>query len=1284
MRRVLFTGLGALAGLALTISSAAARADGPRYTAATPDEMLDQALARAERGGDDALVGLVLAASLDDRATFGRARDGLARLAKGNTPLADDAKWLGLSLIPAPLGEPWRGGASALFDAPADADGLVKAFAVLGPFHDAGGGLTRREGPEADGQTWGDPRASYAWGAFDVTWRRALPASSTARGLPLDLMIAPRTESCTYLASKVTIPPSLADKSLVVRVASTGAVRVIWDGVDAVSSDVLNPRALLDRLAFEVKPKAGEHLLVLKVCSGALADEGRARARFTDDAHRPLSLVTSSDLSGLRLPDPKSVTVTRVETSLEKGLALGEAPPPPAVDPKKKPSPAKPDAAAKAPSPSPAGALVAAVLRTLGGAEDLRSPRAPGLLDTVAGQADVNADTLAFAGWISPFGSNRSGWLNLARARAGRQNDAATLAFTQRRLAASHILTQHSEWALSLVDAEPLKSANDPEARLLRAMLTTRMGGAGGMRASFDDLTKVAQTMGDAAPTSITQELSHMGGIDYPAASRAMDRLANTVADSRGPSFFRSKETGGAEALEAACRAYLPTTTDAGELVTMGQMLLRAGRLAAASDVLGWAVYMAPNDADAFQLFAATRQAIASNAASVEGPTGENDPRVAAALQRALDLSPTDARLKAEISLRAESEADEEKARETLPDESYMMDKAVFLARAKAEPAVKGSVVDRQLHWLRVVTYHPDKRVSQLMHYSREIVLAPRTQDELYENVPTEGDETELLLARVHRKDGTIVAAEEQSSGGRRGPFIRWPDLQTGDVVEVAVRSWTANPVGRRGDPPFYFRDWVGSSSTRPVLANEVIIDNPEVSPLAVDVIGGKPDRTVVDKKNGRVITRLIWDRAPNVADEPLAPELSETVPLVVGSTFRSWEEFRTWYRGAVEGFTVPDDQIRRLAADLTKGKKTREERIEALFNFVADDIRYVNYVSGEWWLPNRPQELLARRQGDCDDKAMLLITLLKAVGIDATEVLVQTRYTAEPRVLSSTVAAIPLFDHGIAFLPGEKGKPGTWLDATSPQSRLGPLPSMDARARALFVSEGEAKIIEMPSGSPADYGIDATWTMTLGETGEGELVATERHSGDAAFMLRTNLGEEDARAQWVTQYLASFIPAAELLGDVSFRSDLPKGAAELGYRAKSFALARREGNELAVPIAGPSTLTSMLAPLVKRTQPVVLPPDMAPGHDTRTITIVAPKGYVFAELPPGGEEQAGDFGSARVTFNKVAGKADRVTVVRHIAFDLSTIPVDRYEAWRAWLQRVDRLTHQMVRLVPR
>jgi hypothetical protein len=240
----------------------------------------------------------------------------------------------------------------------------------------------------------------------------------------------------------------------------------------------------------------------------------------------------------------------------------------------------------------------------------------------------------------------------------------------------------------------------------------------------------------------------------------------------------------------------------------------------------------------------------------------------------------------------------------------------------------------------------------------------------------------------------------------------------------------------------------------------------------------------------------------------------------------------------------------------------------------------------------------------------------------------------------------------------------------------------MDARTVAFFIDDGPAKVVDTPQSSPDEHGIDASWTITLSPSGAGDLVAEERHTGDSAFELRTALKQPDARTQWVEQYLASgWFPTVQVTGDVAFKTDLPRGLAVLKYGAHSEGFARREGDELAVPLAETSTLTSQLAPLVHRKLPVVIPPGTAPGHQTRTITIIPPPGYVFAELPPNGEVAGGEFGRARLDFKR--GGKNAVIVTRSVVFDLATIPVDKYPRWRTFLQSIDGLMHRTVRLVP-
>lgn len=1218
----------------VTAPVTAGKTGSARWTSGAPDAMVAELAKRVKGGGDDALPAMAVLHALADRAAAGAVEHVLDGAGEGKGELAEQARIVAAMLDPV--------------TSRAAPEGLVTDFLILGPFQDSGARLKEKEFPEEQLAAWGDRQAMFSWGVYDVRWR-PLFALPTARGVPLDLYIRPRRETCTYLASRVTLAQS---GPIVVHAASTGSVRLVWDGQTVGVSEDDHESAIFDRVASRIEGTAGDHLVALKVCAGAIDDEGRARVRIATPEGAPVHVTSSHDFSAFRgKTDAVKVTHADVKEPLAKALALG------------------PHATAEQ-------MLGAAILRTKGGADDLRSPRAPGLLDTVTKTPGLSADTLALAGWITPFGASRSGWLNGARDRALEQGDKEAADFAARRLIAARLDAGFDDWALALANAEPTASAKDLEAVMLRGMVRSEIGGDGAKRALLTELVDRAQQQPAAMSAVAWSEIAQDArGTDPKLEVRARDELARRSPERFDLDRVRAARSLDADAVQQAVMAALETgsITDADELDDLAQNLALAGKDKAAEDVLETSVVIAPNVAKvhadlAERLFASGRD--------------EDKDIAMRVLVRARDLEPGDARLRAEIALRAKK--DQQKGPQ--PDERFMLTPEQFLAKAKANPAKVGEVADRQLHWQRVVTMHDDRRVSQLIHYSREIVIAPRTQDELYEQIPQEGDETEIIRARVHRATGETSFAEEQKSD-RGSPMIRWPDLKVGDVVEVAVRSWTSGPVGRRSDAPFYFFDYAGSLSTHPLLFNEVIVDSPKDKPIAIDVLhdAGAPGKVDVKEENGRTIARYVWDKPVSIPDEPYAPKASEVLPTIVGSTFASWADFRAWYQSAVAGFTEPDEQVKKLAQDLTKGKTTRDEKLHAIFDFVSDDIRYVNYVSGEWWLPNRPQQLLVRRQGDCDDKAILLITLLKSVGIDATEVLIQTRYTAQPSVLLSQKAAIPLFDHGIAYLPPKGKDPGIWLDATSPQSRLGPVPSMDTRTFALFANEGPAQMVPTPKGSPDDYGAKSSWTLWLTPDGGADLDADEVHRGDQAFYLRSNLREVDARAPWVEQNLvAGWIPEVQVEKNVAFEPDLAGGTARVRYQATTRGLGRRDGDELSVTLSAQATLTSQLAALPKRTLPVQLPPNLAPSRQTRVVRLVAPEGMKVGDLPAGGTEDGGEFGKATLTVEIDKTDPDTVVMTRDLTFDLERIPVEKYEAWRTWLSRVDSLMHRAVRFVPR
>lgn len=1197
-----------------------------RWVAATPERMAEQAAARAKSKPKEALAAMITLHALAERAPAGLVRHHLHRLGDGKGNLAEQARWLAASLHPQPQ--------------QASPPGLISNLAILGPFRDTEGRIKQSDLQEQSGDAWADRDADHSWGIYEVRWRPVI-TPVTARGVPLDLYIHPRSESCTYVASRITL---LQSGSVEIHLAATGAARLIWDGQTLATSEEIHEQAKLDRLGTRVEATAGDHLLAARVCTGSVEDAGRVRLRIAGPHGEEIKFQSSRDLTPFKGKSFEKVRSTTLTEPLTEALALSK-------------------------KPTFEEALTSAVLRRLGGVDDLRSPRVSGLIDIVAHDEKLSSDRLAMAGWISAFGAARSGWLSQARERALAEGDLETADFTARRLAASRLDAGFVDWARAALLSKPTVDATDMEAGMLRTMAQSGDGNSDGdRRAALAALVALAERGGTIA---VWQEVARLArGLDAKLELQARDELARIAPEHFDPSWVRAANALDANTLTRGAAASLESggLTYGGDLETVGTLLVNAGRDMDARRFLGIASQLAPNISSIQQAFA---EALFASGRPEDRALGQS------VLERAQMLQPGDARLRAEVALRGK-----DTQRKKLRDERWLVEPEKLLAYAKATPVRPGEEVDRQVYWLRAVTQHEDQRVSQLIQYGREIVIPPRQQEELYENIPMEGDETELLRARVHRATGEVIFAEEAKSDQGR-PMIRWPDLRTGDVVEVVVRSWTSGSIGRRGDPPFYFLDYGGSISTHPLLFNKVVLDLPKERALAVDVLNGRADHVESTEEGDRTITQYIWDKPITLPDEPLAPRPSEIFPTLVVSSFATWEQFRTWYRGAVAGFTNPDDQIRHLAAELTQGKTSREEKIRALFEFVADDIRYVNYISGEWWLPNRPQQLLARRQGDCDDKAILLITLLKAIGIEATEVLIQTRQTAQPSLLLSKKAAVPLFDHGIAYLPARDGAPAMWLDATSPQSRIGPLPSMDARTYALFADEGPAEMVATPRSSPEEHGAEISWDLRLAADGSADLSATEIHRGDHAFFSRIALREQDARAQWVEQnLLAGWLSQAQLTSEVGFRTDLPQGNVSVSYKAHSQALGRIENKDIVVTLSSPITMTSQLAPLTKRTLPIVLPPNLAPSRTGRNVLIRAPKGMRVGALPAGGVAEGGDFGSARLDL-EVKEDGHAILLQRSVRFDLDTIPVARYDAWRSWLIQVDALLQRSIRFVP-
>ena len=73
---------------------------------------------------------------------------------------------------------------------------------------------------------------------------------------------------------------------------------------------------------------------------------------------------------------------------------------------------------------------------------------------------------------------------------------------------------------------------------------------------------------------------------------------------------------------------------------------------------------------------------------------------------------------------------------------------------------------------------------------------------------------------------------------------------------------------------------------------------------------------------------------------------------------------------------------VRQTAVELTQGfaQKDWMREVNAVFSFVKNHIRYVRDIRGVETL-HTPEKVLENEQGDCDDKSVLLASLLESIG---------------------------------------------------------------------------------------------------------------------------------------------------------------------------------------------------------------------------------------------------------------------------------------------------------------
>jgi tetratricopeptide (TPR) repeat protein len=156
----------------------------------------------------------------------------------------------------------------------------------------------------------------------------------------------------------------------------------------------------------------------------------------------------------------------------------------------------------------------------------------------------------------------------------------------------------------------------------------------------------------------------------------------------------------------------------------------------------------------------------------------------------------------------------------------------------------------------------------------------------------------------------------------------------------------------------------------------------------------------------------------------------------------------------------VYDDVIAQKVNDLITGKNTDEEKIKAIYEFVASDIRYVAIELGQSaYQPDTPIDVLKYRYGDCKDKSTLLVAMLRHIGIESHQALLSP---SPGKSVNLAIPSVAQFSHVIVAIPSVEGN-YTWLDPTASTCKYGDLPAGDQGRKAFLIGNDKGEFVDTP-----------------------------------------------------------------------------------------------------------------------------------------------------------------------------------------------------------------------------
>lgn len=340
---------------------------------------------------------------------------------------------------------------------------------------------------------------------------------------------------------------------------------------------------------------------------------------------------------------------------------------------------------------------------------------------------------------------------------------------------------------------------------------------------------------------------------------------------------------------------------------------------------------------------------------------------------------------------------------------------------------------------------------------------------------------------------------ERRAVDGRRTATLAVPGMRVGDVLRVAytitladqalgaeMQSITGLPV-----KPFQIDN------------GEVTVSWPKSEPVQWAAFQGPDGLKAVEKgETTSVAIPLPLPKRPEVAAS--APARYDFPSILQATTFADWPEVSRTMAAVFEPKTgfAKDGPLAEQVAEIARQTSDPLDRAALATRFVQDKISYLaNGMDGGNYIPQSPDETWEQRYGDCKAKTVLLVSMLRALGVNAEPFAVRS---AAGDALPELLPMPGGFDHVIvhAVIDGVD----YWLDGTSIGTRRDNIDVVPPFFNGLALRKDGAELVPLTPRLPKSplHKIVLTYDSSAGVRVPAMYDVDFAFSGPMAASLRT------------------------------------------------------------------------------------------------------------------------------------------------------------------------------------